>query len=58
MQFTRHMGTDRPDSDPPQDPDVVARMCAFGEAFKSADQEFWAEFNEWDCALADGFQNR
>lgn len=30
------------------------RMQEFGQAFRSADQEYWDEFRSWDVALDDG----
>lgn len=30
------------------------RMEEFGRAFRSADDSYWDEFNEWDISLGDG----
>ncbi|MCU1480008.1 MAG: hypothetical protein JWQ19_794 [Subtercola sp.] len=29
------------------------RMESFGRAFRSADENYWDEFREWDVALSD-----
>lgn len=33
------------------------RMAAFGRAVRSADDEYWDEFREWDTSSADGPEN-
>jgi hypothetical protein len=33
------------------------RMEAFGRAFRSADEDYWRDFHDWDVALDDGLRD-
>lgn len=51
------MGMEQDKTETQQDDAQRERMRAFGEAFRTADQEYWETFKEWDTTLADGLNN-